>query len=106
MDVEETTIKQIEELEKALAKERAMLQGIRAMKKKIGDASMRFFDMSPIDAARVVLREHGDKMKRSKVIEAIEAGGVSIGKKRPKVNIRRSFKKISNWGILSRMETI
>ena len=91
MDAEELILGQIQELETKLEEARIMLQSVRAMKRKMGDASMRFFDMSPIDAARVVLEEHGKKMKRSKVIELIRAGGLSVGKKRPEVNIRRSF---------------
>ena len=91
MDAEELILGQIKELEIKLAEARTMLQSVQATKRKMGDASMRFFDWRPVDAARVVLEEHGKKMKRSKLIDILVAGGISVGKKRPMVNIRRSF---------------
>jgi hypothetical protein len=100
MDAEEHQLEEIKKLEEKLAKAQIMLQSIRATKRKVGDASMRFFDWSPIDAARTVLEEHGKRMKKSKVIELLVAGGLSVGKKRPMVNIRRSFEKNIELGNL------
>ncbi len=91
MDAEELTLGEIQELEKELAKKRILLQSIQATKRKMGDPRMHFFEWRPIDAARVVLEEHGKKMKKSKVIVLLIEGGLSVGKKRPLVNIHRSF---------------
>lgn len=98
MDAEELIIekigliqRRIKELQDDLDENRAMLQFIQATKRKQGDATMRFYNWRPVDAARVVLEDHGKKMDRSKLIEILVAGGISVGKKRPMVNIRRSF---------------
>ncbi len=91
MDAEKLIQSQIKELELKLAELHMLLHSVQTTKRKMGHARMRFFDWKPIDAARVVLEENGKKMKRSELIEAMIAGGIKIGKKRPDVNIRRSF---------------
>lgn len=98
MDAEELIIgriaaleAEIKKLNSDLAEERMMLQSIQSTKSKIGNATMRFYNWRPVDAARVILEESGIKLKLSDLIEILIAGGISVGKKRPMVNIRRSF---------------
>lgn len=81
----------IAEAEKNLLELKEMLRAVQTSKKKYGDPSRRFFEWRPVDAAVHILEHHGSRMLKKDLIELMVAGGISIGKKRPGVNIARSF---------------
>jgi len=81
----------IEDLKRQLVEAESILHDLLIRKRSAGANGMRFFDWSPIDAIRELIKENGGKMKRSELVEKMIAGGVSIQRKRPMVNIDRSF---------------
>jgi hypothetical protein len=91
MDVEKVFLDQIAALEKQIADLRAALQAVQESKRKLGDPKMIFFDARPIDAIRVVLGEHGGRLKRAQLVDELVNGGLVRGKKRGLINIRTSI---------------
>jgi hypothetical protein len=107
MDIEQILLGQIEELEKQIAGLKSNLHALRLDKQKLGDPKLRFFNRLPVDAARKIIEENGGKIKRSRLVELMAAGGVTVGKKRDLKNIRISLDlNIENGNLIQMGEYI
>jgi len=99
MDAEKVIRDQIAALEQQIAVLKYALHAIQESKSKV-EPGMRFFDWRPLDATRVLLKEHGGKMHIDKLVESMVNAGITHGRKRGLANIRISLVKNTDNGNL------
>jgi hypothetical protein len=106
MDVESIFLAQIDLLEKQVVTVKHALHSARIAAKKSGDPTRRFYDERPIDAARMLLKNAGGRMKRKEMERLMEEGGINVGSSRDD-NIEYSFKlNLKNGNLVQKGEYI
>jgi hypothetical protein len=85
---------------------RALKLALRSLERRDTQSGRggRFIDMRPIDAIRIVLKEHGGKLGREALMERLIAGGITVGKKRSHHNIDISIELNLRIGNLAEVE--
>jgi hypothetical protein len=84
---------QILALEKQIEARQAALRTLQKSEGESGSPHLRFYMMRPIDAIRLLLVEHGGKMKREDAYKELLQGGIALDRKRRGANVRISFDK-------------
>lgn len=93
MDAKEALRQEIAALKKLIEAREEALRNIQRAESSAGAATLRFYMWRPLDAIREVLREHGGKMTRQEIHDALVAGGLTKDRKRGSHNIRISIEK-------------
>ncbi len=91
MDSEEVLRREIADLRNEIKARESALDALQKGKAKAGVPALRFYQMRPIDGAIAILKENNGRMKRAEVEDILQKGGISIGRKRGRHNIRISI---------------
>jgi hypothetical protein len=92
VEIRSEIVRKIEELKAEVRSyEAALLALDRSGIAKTVGPDVRFYQMRPLDAIRIVLRESGRALSQEDLTNILLAGGAAMGKKRGKHNIRISI---------------
>jgi hypothetical protein len=108
MDAREQLVREIEIMEMEIqAKKDALKILNQAVNLRSGDSSLRFYEMMPINAIRILIQEAGRPMSRQEIHDALIAGGNMIGKKRGGNNITFSIDlNLKNGNLIAKGDLI
>jgi hypothetical protein len=104
IDIRSEIIRKIEDLKTQIKSYEAALQALdRNSLAKLSGPEMRFYQMRPLDAIRMVLRESGKALAQEELINFLLEGGAATGKKRGRHNIRISIEMTLETGSLKQV---